>query len=128
MDPSVRATTRTHTSNTRQFEPQLKRCHFELELKECHVFSLYPEPQLKEYRSKSQLKEHSSKTIFKVSPMHCRPCTSKANNISIISLSPDTTKIVKYDNYLWYKMALMTAIFYACGGSGYRHIFCRHRV
>jgi len=49
-------------------ETQLQRCHFKPQLKECHVFSLYPEPQLK---------EHSSKTIFKVSPKHCRPRTSK---------------------------------------------------
>ena len=39
----------THTDNTRQSEPQLKRCHFKPQLKECHVFNPYPEPQLKRY-------------------------------------------------------------------------------
>jgi len=37
-----------------------------------------------------------------------------------------TKKIVKYDSYLEYKMAVMTVIFYTYGGYKYHHISCRH--
>jgi len=39
----------------------------------------------------------------------------------------DTTKkFVKYDGYLEYKMTVLTVIFYAYGGCGYRHISCHN--
>jgi len=42
-------------------------------------------------------------------------------------LSTNTTKkFIKYGGYLGYKMAVLTAIFCAYGGYGYRHISCRH--
>jgi len=48
LDPiRTRHNVHTHTGNTCQPEPQIKRCYSEPQLKEYHVLNPYPEPQLK---------------------------------------------------------------------------------
>jgi len=80
----------THTSNTRQpepqlkssscichLEPQLKRCHSEPQLKEYHVPNPYFEPQLKGYVLNHNSR-NTSKPTFEISPKPYRSHKSKA--------------------------------------------------
>jgi len=81
----------THTGNTRQLEPQLKRCHSEPQLKECHVLNLYPEPQFKDtFRATTQGTPASRSSRYHRSLVH--NAHPKQEKVSLASaLSPGTT-------------------------------------
>ena len=77
----------THTGNTRQSKPQLKRCHSEPQLKNVTCLTL-SWAITHGIHSEPQLKEHSSKLIIKVSLKSCRPRISKATKYIVPTLSP----------------------------------------
>jgi len=74
-----------HIDNTRQPEPQLKRCHSKVQLKECHMLNPYLEPRLKGYVS-SHNSRNTSKLTFEISPKLCRPRTSTSIKTQLLPL------------------------------------------